>query len=159
MPGASILSPNFEGFREHHRDDDPDLRPEKSLIIVDGAVDELRASEQDRHLVLTLIANALARNRIPLVRFLICSRLEAHIEEIFDMKKLARAVVLDEKVAQNDDIRGDTWRTSFFVFLRNVKSLLSLLQHLLSKGSGHTHRSSPNDDDRHPKDRNSSMSF
>ncbi|KAF8335618.1 hypothetical protein F5887DRAFT_891831, partial [Amanita rubescens] len=55
------------------------------LIIIDG-VDEC-ASEQEQNLVLTLIADALGRTSIPL-RFLICSRPEAHIEEILDMENM-----------------------------------------------------------------------
>ena len=85
--------------------DKPGLRPEKSLVIIDG-VDEC-ATEQDQKLFLTLIADALARTGIPL-RFLICSRPEAHIQETFDaenMKRLTRSVALDEKFAPNDDIR------------------------------------------------------
>ena len=91
-------------FENLHRDN-PDLRPEKSLIIIDG-VDEC-ATEQDQKLFLTLIADAMARTSIPL-QFLICSRPEAHIRETFkrqNMNKIARAVVLDGKFAPNNDIR------------------------------------------------------
>ena len=45
--------------------ENPGLRPEKSLVIIDG-VDEC-APEQDQRLFLTLIADALARTNIPLV--------------------------------------------------------------------------------------------
>src|SRR6266550_3035038 len=82
------------------------LRPDRPLLIIDG-VDEC-VTEQDQKLFLTLIADALARTSIPL-RFLICSRPEAHIKETFNlqnMKQVTRTVVLDEKFAANNDI----WR-------------------------------------------------
>ncbi|KAF8347571.1 hypothetical protein F5887DRAFT_881973, partial [Amanita rubescens] len=115
------------------------LRPEKSLVIIDG-VDEC-ATEQDQKLFLTLIANALARTKIPL-RFLICSRPELHIKETFDMrnmKKLTRTVVLDEKFAPNDDIWRYLEDELFRIFSKRHISLLpsdSDIQHLVSKASG-----------------------
>ena len=121
--------------------DNPGLRPEKSLVIIDG-VDEC-ATEQDQKLFLTLIANALARTKIPL-RFLICSRPELHIKETFDMrnsnmKKLTHSVVLDEKFAPNDDIWRYLEDELFRIFSKRHISLLpsdSDIQHLVSKASG-----------------------
>src|SRR6266550_4545333 len=83
--------------------DRPGLRPDRSLIIIDG-VGEC-ATEQDQKLFPTLIADALARSSI-LLRFLNCSRPEAHIKEIFNMenmKQVTRTVVLDEKFAPDND--------------------------------------------------------
>ena len=87
---------------ENLRWDNPELRPKKSLVIIDG-VDEC-ATEQDQKRFLTLIGNALTRTNIPL-RFLICSTPEAHIKETFDteiMQNITRAIVLDEKLAPSD---------------------------------------------------------
>ena len=119
--------------------DQPNLRLEKSLIIIDG-VDEC-ATEQDQKLFLTLIADALASTNIPL-RFLICSRPEAHIKETFDMEtvqNITRAIVLDEKFAPNDDIRRYLEDEFFRIFMkRNIASLPSDedVRHLISKASG-----------------------
>jgi hypothetical protein len=140
--------------------DKPGLRPEKYLVIIDG-VDEC-ASEQDQKLFLTLIADALARTSIPL-RFLICSRPEAHIQETFDMenmKRLTRSVVLDEKFAPNDDIRRYLEDEFFRIFTkRNISPLSSDvdIQHLLSKASGQFVYASTvikfiDDDDSYPKE-------
>ena len=75
--------------------DNPGLRPEKYLVIIDG-LDE-SATEQDQKLLLTLIAYALIHMNIPLC-FLICSRPEAHIKEhlicIEYMKTVTHAVML-----------------------------------------------------------------
>ncbi|KAF8330244.1 hypothetical protein F5887DRAFT_923295 [Amanita rubescens] len=67
--------------------DNPGLRSEKSLVIIDG-VDECDAEQDQKHF-LTLIANAfkLARTNIPLC-FLICSIPEPHIKETFDMENI-----------------------------------------------------------------------
>ena len=65
--------------------DNPGLRPEKSLVIIDG-LNEC-ATEQDQKLFLTLIGDALTRTNIPL-RFLICSRPNAHIKKTFDMEHM-----------------------------------------------------------------------
>ena len=119
--------------------DQPDLRPEKSLVIIDG-VDEC-APEQDQKLFLTLIADTLARTNVPL-RFLICSRPEAHIKETFDMEmmqNITRAIVLDEKFAPNDDIRRYLEDEFFRIFTtRNISSHPSDedIHHLISKASG-----------------------
>jgi hypothetical protein len=89
---------------EKLRHDNPDLRLQKSLVVID-AIDEC-ASDQDQKMILALIG-AKMPNRAPL-RFLISSRPEPHIEEIFDtsiIKNVSRALVLDNKFAPNDDIR------------------------------------------------------
>ena len=65
--------------------DNPEFRPEKSLVIIDG-LNEC-ATEQDQKLFLTLIGDALTRTNIPL-RFLICSRPNAHIKKTFDMEHM-----------------------------------------------------------------------
>ena len=118
--------------------DRPALRPDRSLIIIDG-VDEC-ATEQDQKLFLTFIADALVRTSIPL-RFLICSRPELHIKETFDMegmKKLTHAVVLpvDEKFAPNDDTRR--YLEDEFFSKRHISPLPSDsdIQRLISKASG-----------------------
>ena len=119
--------------------DQPSLRPERSLVIIDG-VDEC-ATEQDQKLLLGLIADALAHTSIPL-RFLICSRPEAHIKETFNlenMKNVTRVVVLDEKFAPNDDIQRYLEDEFFRIFTkRNISPLPSDedIHHLVSKASG-----------------------
>ncbi|KAF8347581.1 hypothetical protein F5887DRAFT_1072572 [Amanita rubescens] len=140
--------------------DQPDLRPKKSLVIIDG-VDEC-VSEQDQKLFLTLIADALALTNIPL-RFLICSRPEAHIKETFDMEimqNITRAIVLDEKFAPNDDIQRYLEDEFFRIFTkRNISSFPSDedVHHLVSKASGQFIYASTvikfvDDDDCHPKE-------
>ncbi|KAF8347419.1 hypothetical protein F5887DRAFT_1172591, partial [Amanita rubescens] len=115
------------------------LRPDRSLVIIDG-VDEC-ASEQDQKLFLELFADALAHTSIPL-RFLVCSRPEAHIKETFNlenMKNVTRVVVLDEKFAPNNDIRRYLEDELFRIFTkRNISSLPSDedINHLVSKASG-----------------------
>ena len=84
--------------------DNPDLRLQKSLVVID-AIDEC-ATDQDQKLILALIG-AKMPNRAPL-RFLISSRPEPHIEEVFGtsiIKNVSRTLVLDDKFAPNDDIR------------------------------------------------------
>ena len=73
--------------------DNPKLRPEKFLVIIDG-LDE--CATEDQKLFLSLIGNALTCMNIPL-RFLICSRPEAPIRETFDMvnmKAITHAIML-----------------------------------------------------------------
>ena len=140
--------------------DKPDLRPKKSLVIIDG-VDEC-ATEQDQMLFLTLIANALAETSIPL-RFLSCSRPEAHIKETFNtesMRSITRTIVLDEEFAPNNDIRRYLEDEFFRIFTkRNISSLPSDedVDHLVSKASGQFIYASTvikfiDDDDCHPKE-------
>ena len=122
--------------------DNPGLRTEKSLVIIDG-VNEC-ATEHDQKRFLTLIGDALTRTNIPL-RFLICSGPEAHIKETFDMKimqNITRAIVLDEKLALGED-GEDIWRyleTELFRIFsaRNIRPLPSFtdIDHLVSKASG-----------------------
>ena len=118
---------------------DKPIRAERSLIIIDG-VDEC-ASEQDQKLFLALIADALAHTGIPL-RFLICSRPEAHIKEVFKLENInsvTRVVVLDQKFAPNDDIRRYLEDEFFRIFTkRNISTLPSNedIYHLVSKASG-----------------------
>ncbi len=115
------------------------LRPERTLIIIDG-VDEC-ATDQDQILFLTLIADALAHINIPL-RFLICSRPEPHIKETFNlenMKDVTRVVILDEKFEPNDDIRRYVEDEFFRIFTkRNISPLPSNedIHYLVSKASG-----------------------
>jgi len=119
--------------------DNPGLRLEKSLVIIDG-VDEC-ASEQDQKLFLTLIADALARTKIPL-RFLICSRPEPHIKETFDMeniKDITRTVVLNETFAPSVDIQMYLEDELFRIYTkRGISSLPSDadINYLVSKASG-----------------------
>ena len=85
--------------------DKPDYRPQKSLIIIDG-VDEC-APDRDQTLFLRLIGDALSKTHIPL-RFLICSRPEAHIQEAFEseaMTGITYEVSLNDQFNPNDDIR------------------------------------------------------
>ena len=85
--------------------DKPDFRPRKFLVIIDG-VDEC-TPDQAQLLFLRFIGDALARAQIPL-RFLICSRPEAHIQETFGsgaMTKVTLPVLLDDRFAPDDDIR------------------------------------------------------
>jgi len=117
--------------------DNPGLRPEKSLVIIDG-VDEC-ATEQHQKLFLKLIADALARTSIPL-RFLICSRPEPHITETFDtdMKSVSCAVVIDEEFRLDNDIRRYLEDELFRIFTRRHVSPLpsdSDIQRLVSKAS------------------------
>ena len=118
--------------------DNPGLLPEKYLVIIDG-VDEC-ATEQDQKHFLTLIADALTRTSIPL-RFLICSRPEAHIKETFDMEimqNITRAVVLDENLALSDVV----WRyleneLSRIFSTRNIRRpSFTDIDCLVSKASG-----------------------
>ena len=89
---------------EKLRRDNPDLRLQKSLVVID-AIDEC-ASDQDQKMILALIG-AKMPNRAPL-RFISSSRPEPHIEEMFDtsiIKNVSRALVLDNNFAPNDDIQ------------------------------------------------------
>jgi hypothetical protein len=119
--------------------DNPGLQSNKSLVIIDG-VDEC-AAEQDQKLFLRLIGDALTRTNIPL-RFLICSGPEAHIKETFDLKimqNITRAIVLDEKLAPDEDIWRYLENELFRIFsARNIQSLPSFtdIDHLVSKASG-----------------------
>ena len=78
----------------------PDLRPQKSLVIID-AIDEC-ATDQDQEMILELI-RAKMPNRAPL-RVLISSRPEPHIAETIDTS-ITCALVLDQKVTPDNDIQ------------------------------------------------------
>ena len=93
----------FVNIFETLRRNEPGLRPQKSLIIID-AVDECDI-DQDQKTLLMLIGK-LASQGIPL-RFLICSRPEPQIQETFDldMKQITRVLLLDGAFGPNNDIR------------------------------------------------------
>ena len=140
--------------------DKPGLHLDRSLVIIDG-VDEC-VNEYDQRLFLTLIADALAHSSIPL-RFLICSRPEAHIKEIFSMenvKNVTRTVELDEKFAPSDDIRRYLKDKFSRIFTkRNISPLPSDsdVYHLISIASGQFIYASTvikfiDDDDRDPRE-------
>ncbi|KAF8347641.1 hypothetical protein F5887DRAFT_38428 [Amanita rubescens] len=85
--------------------DKPDFRPTKVLVIIDG-VDEC-APDQDQLQLLGLIGNALSNAQIPL-RFLMCSRAEAHIKETFGLEvvaKITNQITLDHRFSPDVDIR------------------------------------------------------
>ena len=85
--------------------DKPDFCPQKSLVVIDG-VDEC-ARDRDQMLFLNLIGNALSKIHIPL-RFLICSRPEAHVQAVFEsevMSRITNPVLLDDQFGPDDDIR------------------------------------------------------
>ncbi|KAF8344502.1 hypothetical protein F5887DRAFT_970239, partial [Amanita rubescens] len=143
------------------RRDNPKLRPKKFLVVIDG-VDEC-ATERDQELLLVLIAKALVRTSIPL-RFLICSRPEAHINEMFnrrDMKSITRTVVLDEAFGPSDDIRKYLKDELFSIFRKHgISPLLSYtdIVELALRASGQFIYASTiikfiGDDDYNPKER------
>ncbi|KAF8351683.1 hypothetical protein F5887DRAFT_1094587, partial [Amanita rubescens] len=81
------------------------FRPTTSLVIIDG-VDEC-APDQDQLQLLGLIGNALSNAQIPL-RFLMCSRAEAHIQERFESDVVANItykLTLDHHFSPDIDIR------------------------------------------------------
>ena len=121
--------------------DKPDFCPQKSLVVIDG-VDEC-APDRDQMLFLMLIGDALSEIHIPL-RFLICSRPEAHIQAAFEsdvMTRITHAVSLNQQFRPDDDIRK--YLEDEFVRIR-VKHKLSALEwppdraiyQLVSKSSG-----------------------
>ncbi len=84
--------------------DKPDFRPTKFLVIIDG-VDEC-APDQDQLRLLGLIGNALSNAQIPL-RFMICSKAEAHIQETFgsEVANITDKLTLDHYFSPDVDIR------------------------------------------------------
>ena len=85
--------------------DEPDFRPQRSLVVIDG-VDEC-APDRDQTLFLKLIGIAFSKIHIPL-RFLICSRPEPHIHEAFESKDITgitHSVSLNDQFKPDDDIR------------------------------------------------------
>ena len=118
--------------------DKPDLRLQKSLVIID-AVDEC-ATDLDQEMILALIGAQMSKT-VPL-RFLISSRPEPRIEEMFDtsiMKSVTRPLVLDKRFAPNDDIRR--YLTGEFHRIFTERGILSppstdIISHLVLKSSG-----------------------
>ena len=85
--------------------DKPDFCLQKSLVVIDG-VDEC-APDRDQMVFLRLIGDTLSKTHIPL-RFLICSRPEAHIQAVFESEVMAgitRAISLNDQFGPDDDIR------------------------------------------------------
>ncbi|KAF8347634.1 hypothetical protein F5887DRAFT_1100155 [Amanita rubescens] len=125
---------------EQVRLDKPDSCLKKSLVIIDG-VDECEPEDTQR-LVLELIVDALVKEKIPL-RFLICSRAEAHIREAIGGNKMTHTLELDH-FAPNNDIRR--YLEAEFVRISNERSISSLdsspwppngaIDLLVSKSSG-----------------------
>ncbi|KAF8702654.1 hypothetical protein AX14_014361 [Amanita brunnescens Koide BX004] len=117
--------------------DNPDLRPQKSLVIID-AVDEC-ATDHDQKMILALIGVKMPK-RVPL-HFLISSRPEPAVEETFDtsvMRSVTRALVLNDKVAPDNDIRkyleGELSR--IFEERRIPPPTSDVIHHLVSAASG-----------------------
>jgi hypothetical protein len=119
--------------------DNPDLRPQRFLVIID-AVDEC-ANESDQRMILTLIGAQISE-RVPL-RFLISSRPEPHIEETFDtsiMKGVTRALLSGKTFASNDDIKryleGELYRIFTERRILPVQSIADIVDRLVLKSSG-----------------------
>ena len=129
----------FEKVFEKLLRDEPDLHPQKSLVIID-AIDEC-ATDQDQEMILALIG-AKMPNRAPL-RFLISSRPEPHIEETFDksiMESVTRALVLDKNFAPNNDIQryleGEFSRIFMERRIPPPSSIADVINRLVSISSG-----------------------
>ncbi|KAF8347636.1 hypothetical protein F5887DRAFT_863243, partial [Amanita rubescens] len=85
--------------------DKPDFHLTRFLVIIDG-VDEC-APDRTQQVFLRLIGDVLSERNIPL-RFLICSRPEAHIQETFGsriMTNVTQPVLLDDQFEPENDIR------------------------------------------------------
>lgn len=119
--------------------DKPNLRPEKTLVIIDG-IDECTPERDQRHF-LRLIGDALAFNSIPL-RFLLSSRSEFQIREIFDMENIGNTILpvpLDDTFAPNEDIRRYLEDTFLDIFTKRQISPLPTdadIDYLVLKASG-----------------------
>jgi hypothetical protein len=117
--------------------DKPNLCLQRPLIIID-AVDEC-ATEVDQKILLALIGVEMASQRIPL-RFLISSRPEPHIWEVFNtdnMKSIARVLVLDETFGPNNDIRKYLEDEISRIFAqRPPPSVADAINHIVSEASG-----------------------
>ena len=99
---TTTLNTQFEQLFVEVFESVPGLRPEKSLVVIDG-IDECSLKRHQK-LLLTLIGDALARHGIPL-RFIIFSRPEAYIKELFSMgtlSKVTRTLSLDEYAPEED---------------------------------------------------------
>ena len=95
-----IVQPLQELFRGK-----PNFCPQKFLVIFDG-VDEC-TPDGDQKVFLRLIGDAFSEIHIPL-RFLICSRAEPHLQEVFEselMTGITHAISLNDQFEANDDIR------------------------------------------------------
>ena len=122
----------LQAFASLH-DDEPGIRPEKNLVIID-ALDECD-SERDLKIILTLIGNALTSRKIPL-RFLICSRPEPHIQKMFNidlMNQITRVVGLD---GSNDDIRKYLEDEILRIFVERPPPEAGIIDRLVSDASG-----------------------
>ncbi|KAF8329049.1 hypothetical protein F5887DRAFT_1005301 [Amanita rubescens] len=146
-------------FRKLLRDK-PNIRLEKTLVIIDG-VDEC-APERDQRHFLNLIGDALAPGGIPL-HFLLSSRSEFQIRETFDMEKMGNAIfaiALDDTVAPNDDIRRYLEDIFLDIFTKRQVSPLPTdadIDYLVLKASGQFIYASTivkfiDDDDCNPKE-------
>ncbi|KAF8325492.1 hypothetical protein F5887DRAFT_1072634 [Amanita rubescens] len=120
--------------------DKPDFCPQKSLVVIDG-VDEC-APDRDQTLFLRLIGNGFSEIPIPL-RFLICSRPEAHIQAAFEsevMAGIAHSVSLNEQFKPDDDTRR--YMKDEFARIRTEHKLSpgwppsTVIEQLVSKSSG-----------------------
>ncbi len=123
--------------------DKPNFCPQKFLVIIDG-VDEC-APHGDQKVLLELIGGALSEIHFPL-RFLICSRLEPHLQEVFKLKLMAgitHAVSLHDQFEAGDDIRR--YLEDEFTRIRAEHTLFKLppgwpsgetIDQLVSKSSG-----------------------
>ena len=121
----------------------PDFCPQKSLVVIDG-VDEC-APDRDQMLFLRLIGDALSNMPFPL-RFLICSRPEAHIQAAFEsevMTGITHAVSLNDQFEPDGDIRR--YLMAEFTRIRAEHKLFNLspgwppgttIHQLVSKSSG-----------------------
>lgn len=134
---AHLIVQTFEKL--HH--DQPNFRPRRSLVIIDG-VDEC-APDQAQLLFLRLIGDALARTQIPL-RFLICSRPEAHIQGMLGsevMTNVTLPILLDDQFTPNDDIRRYLEYEFARIYAEHKLSLSKwppdgVIDRLVSKSSG-----------------------
>ena len=117
--------------------DNPDLRLQRSLIIID-AVDECN-DDLDLKLLLALIGKGLTSQRIPL-RFLICSRPNPCVQEIFEldcMKNITHALALDDRFAPSNDIRRYLEDEMARIFIGcDISPTPSEVDHLVLEASG-----------------------
>ena len=80
--------------------------PQRSYLVIIDGLDECR-DKTIQQLILRLLCEAITLHKLPL-RFLIGSRPESHIRDIFDQESLitiTRRVVLDETFNPQEDIR------------------------------------------------------
>ena len=121
--------------------DKPALLLTRFLVIIDGE-DEC-APNRTQQVFLRLISNAISDRNIPL-RFLICSRPEAHIQETFGshiMAKVTQPVLLDDQFEPENDIRRYLKDEFFRIRTERDLSLFGwppngVIDKLVSKSSG-----------------------